>query len=591
MRPSPVMTRLAPGTAIGDDFVIERALSEGGMGAVYVAMQRSTGVSRAVKTMHGELLGDERLRARFVEEARLAATIPSDHVVKVLGAGWDSHLGLPWLAMELLPGKPLTTVLEQITPFSPALTEKVLEQACHGLGAAAALGITHRDVKPDNLFVSPSNTVGLPFVLKVLDFGIAKQTLGTGPKSTQVVGTPFWLAPEQTDTRPRISPATDVWPIGLIAFACLTGKNFWHTAYEPEASMQAFLRELVIDEIPAASVRAAESDAAVPGWFDGWFSRCVARDPAARFADAREAFAAFAAAREASGDHSVVAASETARFLAALAGAPVPAAVPVTAYATPPRAEPASPAPPIAPLAPLAPLPTAPRTEFGPVATEVPRAGVVPAGVSPAPSKPSRSLGILAVPALLLGLGIAYAAWPKPAPVAEVAPVASATATTSFSGSYAKAAVAAMSAQDSAEPVDPAAPAPSNDLGNLARASAPTTAAAPAPKASESVSDRLDRLLIDTTAGGYTCTVGAEAPVPCSLKKFGKSYTLIMQERGRYFSGAATPAGETLMTFKGIYMDKSDPTKDMQASGDLLKVGKGWYLPATNLTPALRLSR
>ncbi len=590
------MTRLAPGTAIGDDFVIERALSEGGMGAVYVAMQRSTGVSRAVKTMHGELLGDERLRARFVEEARLAATIPSDHVVKVLGAGWDSHLGLPWLAMELLPGKPLTTVLEQIAPFSPALTEKVLEQACHGLGAAAALGITHRDVKPDNLFVSPSNTVGLPFVLKVLDFGIAKQTLGTGPKSTQVVGTPFWLAPEQTDTRPRISPATDVWPIGLIAFACLTGKNFWHTAYEPEASMQAFLRELVIDEIPAASVRAAESNGAVPGWFDGWFARCVARDPAARFADAREAFAAFASAREASGDHAAVAPSETARFLAALAGAPVPAVVPVTAYATPPSAP--------SPLTtPREPLLSAPPTEFGPatrpeipatrtevpgIRTEIPRAA--PPGQ---PSKPSRSLGILAVPALLLVLGIAYAAWPKPAPVApELAPIASATATTSFSGSYAKAAVAAMSAQESTEPVDSAMPTPSNDLGSLARASAPAPAtAAPAPKASESASDRLDRLLIDTIAGAYTCTVGAEAPVPCSLKKLGNGYALIMQERGRYFSGTATPAGETLMNFKGIYNDKSDPTKNMQASGSLFKAGKGWFLPATTLTPGLRLSR
>lgn len=575
------MTRLAPGTAIGDDFVIERALSEGGMGAVYVAMQRSTGVSRAVKTMHGELLGDERLRARFVEEARLAATIPSDHVVKVLGAGWDSHLGLPWLAMELLRGKPLTTVLEQIAPFSPALTEKVLEQACHGLGAAAALGITHRDVKPDNLFVSPSNTVGLPFVLKVLDFGIAKQTLGSGPKSTQVVGTPFWLAPEQTDTRPRISPATDVWPIGLIAFACLTGKNFWHTAYEPEASMQAFLRELVIDEIPAASVRAAESEASVPPWFDGWFARCVARDPAARFADAREAFAAFAAAREASGDRTAVAASETARFLAALSGAPVPAAVPVTAYATPPRPEAASPAP-------------TPRTEVGPlqrgpVATEIPRAPLPPPEARPAPSTSSRSLGILAVPALLLVLGIAYVAWPKPAPVPEPAPIASATATTSFAGSYAKAALAALSAQDPPDTVDSAAP-----LGSLARPNTPapaTAVPAPAPKASENALDRLDSLLVDPTAGGYTCVVGSEAPVSCSLKKFGKSYTLIMQERGRYFSGSATPAGETLMTFKGIYNDKSDPTKDMQASGNLLKVGKGWYLPATNLTPALRLNR
>lgn len=95
---------LAAGTVFGGDFRIVRPLRVGGMGAVYVAEQRSTGAQRALKLMQRELVGDPSLRERFEQEARVGATIDSDHVVQVIGAGVDGATGIPWIAMELLRG-------------------------------------------------------------------------------------------------------------------------------------------------------------------------------------------------------------------------------------------------------------------------------------------------------------------------------------------------------------------------------------------------------------------------------------------------------------------------------------------------------
>src|SRR5438876_9532147 len=96
------LARLVAGEIFADDFRVVRPLSEGGMGAVYEVEQLSTGNRRALKLMHRELVGDARMRSRFVQEARVGAKIASDHVVQVIGAGIDEATGSPWLAMELL---------------------------------------------------------------------------------------------------------------------------------------------------------------------------------------------------------------------------------------------------------------------------------------------------------------------------------------------------------------------------------------------------------------------------------------------------------------------------------------------------------
>jgi eukaryotic-like serine/threonine-protein kinase len=280
--------QLEAGRIINREFVIEGPLSEGGMGAVFVALQQSTGVRRALKVLHPEFVQDPKVRKRFEQEARVGSKIASDHVVQVISAGIDADGDLPFLVMELLGGQTLAERIEQQGRVDTATFLALFEQLCHALGAAHQGGIVHRDVKPENLFLAQSRTVGIPFILKVLDFGIAKMVAESGTRPTQSLGTPLWAAPEQTQLGAKIGPATDVWSLGLVAFYCLTGKDYWRFA---ERSWQMAMREILEGELLAPEERARELGVSLPAGFGDWFRGCVQREPAARFANASVAHA------------------------------------------------------------------------------------------------------------------------------------------------------------------------------------------------------------------------------------------------------------------------------------------------------------
>jgi serine/threonine protein kinase len=263
------------------------------MGAVYVAEQLSTGKQRALKLMHAELAWDARLRERFVQEARVGASIDSDHVVEVVGAGVDSVTGMPWLAMELLEGLDLAAYVQQRGPLAFEEVREILSQLCHALAAAHRVGIVHRDLKPQNIFIARSRQQNMTFKVKVLDFGIAKVVAAARHTSaaTAVVGTPLWMAPEQTDSQAAVSPASDVWALGLIAFRMLTARWYWMQAAGDSSSVMMLMREVLFEPIVPPSIRAAQMGLAhlIPQGFDAWFQRCVDRNPQARFRDAAEA--------------------------------------------------------------------------------------------------------------------------------------------------------------------------------------------------------------------------------------------------------------------------------------------------------------
>ncbi len=281
------------GTVLGGDFRIERQLGAGGMGAVYVAEQLSTGRKRALKLMHPSLVSDTKLRERFEQEARVGAKIPSDHVVQVIAAGVDEACGAPFIAMELLEGEDLAATISR-GALSPEDTRTILEPVCHALAAAHAAGIVHRDLKPENIFTLHARGSSRSFDVKLLDFGIAKLTVEARTMATSAVGTPLWMAPEQTDPRSKIMPSADVWSLGLVAFTALTGRSYWRAAAEPGVSVQALLREILFEPLVPASVRAVELGVEVPlpAELDRWFARCVDRDPGARFPTAKEAWEA-----------------------------------------------------------------------------------------------------------------------------------------------------------------------------------------------------------------------------------------------------------------------------------------------------------
>jgi serine/threonine protein kinase/TPR repeat protein len=322
----PSLDALAPGAVFAGDYTVVAPLAEGGMGSVYVVRQISTGAQRALKLMHRELVRDARLRQRFEQEARLGARIESNHVVQVLGAGIDDATGMPWLVMELLVGQDLAKLLDARGPLPVAEARDIFAQLTHAVAAAHRVGIVHRDLKPENVFVAVSQREGMDRLVKVLDFGIAKVVAEAKATTTQALGTPLWMAPEQTEPNRPLTPAADVWAIGLIAFYMLVGRHFWMSANSEAASPTMVLREVVLDPIPSASARAAQYGRAelLPPGFDVWFSRCVVREVEARFQDARAARDAFADVFGQAPSHA----------LAAFATSPTAPGLPVMAQAT-----------------------------------------------------------------------------------------------------------------------------------------------------------------------------------------------------------------------------------------------------------------
>ncbi|MFO0548549.1 MAG: protein kinase [Polyangiaceae bacterium] len=276
--------RLNPGEIFAGIFRVEAPLSAGGMGMVYRVVHIPTGRHRALKLMLPELVKDVRFLERFHQEATVGARIASEHVVEVIDAGVDQATGMPWLAMELLEGEDLDSHVHRRGPLSPIEVMEVFRQAGHALGAAHKGGVVHRDLKPENLFLAVSRRQGVAFIVKVLDFGIAKVVAEARSSSTATIGTPLWMAPEQTTPHAPITAAADLWPLGLLGFFLLTGKVFWRAAHLDGGQM-AILREVAFEPIPPASIRANELGVAhlLPPNFDAWFARCVARDPGARY--------------------------------------------------------------------------------------------------------------------------------------------------------------------------------------------------------------------------------------------------------------------------------------------------------------------
>jgi serine/threonine protein kinase len=283
------LVQLLPGTLVAGDFRVVEPLSSGGMGAVYVAEQRSTGKRRALKVMHPQLVAEPKLRERFVQEARVGALIKSDHVVQVIAAGVESELGdMPWIAMELLEGQDLADYVAARGHLTAREALGVLRQVAHALAAAHAAGVVHRDIKPENVFVARSQSAHVPTSIKVLDFGIAKVVAQAKTTATALVGSPAWMAPEQTDPAVPITPATDVWAVGLLTFWMLTGRSYWTRAHDPGSSMLALMREILFgDAVPASErARAYEVAERLPSGFDAWFARCIERDPELRYPEA-----------------------------------------------------------------------------------------------------------------------------------------------------------------------------------------------------------------------------------------------------------------------------------------------------------------
>ncbi len=327
-----VSLKLTAGSVFASDYKVVRPLRTGGQGSIYVVEQISTSKQRALKLMLPELVAQPSSRKRFELEAKIAARIKSDHVVESIASGVDAASGTPWLAMELLEGQDLAAYVQKKRRVPPSEVLEIFSQLCHALGEAHKQGIVHRDLKPANIFLATARRRGVPFMVKVLDFGIARilaESQTQSSATTTGLGTPMWMAPEQTEPGGPIAPSTDVWALGLLAFRLLTGYLFWKAPYDPGASVMMLMAEAFMHPLPTASDRANHYKVRdrIPPGFDAWFAKCVARPMDQRWANAADAFAAIEPILLAAGDE----ASVPARDAVAREPAQTPAAAPAAA--------------------------------------------------------------------------------------------------------------------------------------------------------------------------------------------------------------------------------------------------------------------
>jgi serine/threonine protein kinase len=278
------------GRVLAGKYDLVRLLGAGGMGAVYEG-KNQIGKRVAVKLLrNSELVQDEKVTARFFREAQASAAVVSKHVVDVYDTGVDADTGAPFIIMAFLSGEDLEHVVERVGALNPVAAVRIVSQAAAGLAKAHEVGIVHRDIKPANLFLAEEES---DITVKILDFGIAKVLAETATAGTEAIGTPLWMAPEQTQAGASIGPPTDVWALGLIAFRLLAGRVYWTSSQMEGASTFMLMREVLFEPLVAASARSAQiGGAPLPPSFDAWFARCVARDVAQRFPDAGAAFAA-----------------------------------------------------------------------------------------------------------------------------------------------------------------------------------------------------------------------------------------------------------------------------------------------------------
>lgn len=211
------------GTLLGGKYRVEHELGRGGMGVVYAGKHEGLGRSVAIKVLVPEYAHDANAMRRFLVEARAAAQLDHPNVVDVLDVDIDEHSGSPYMVLELLKGESLASRLERgVLDWNECWT--IMEPVLDALQAAHEAKIVHRDLKPDNIFLSRDGRGRL--VPKVLDFGIAKLLQKRNEHSTQsgaLLGTPFYMAPEQAIASKAIGPWTDVWSLAVVIYECLTG--------------------------------------------------------------------------------------------------------------------------------------------------------------------------------------------------------------------------------------------------------------------------------------------------------------------------------------------------------------------------------
>ncbi len=276
---------------VAGKYRVLKVIGSGGMGTVWEGVHVVLGTRVAIKFIKPRFSDQAEARARFEIEARAAAKLKTKHAVHVYDYGVSPE-GLPYIVMEFLEGESLSDAVITRGPLAASEVAQIIAQAARALSRAHAAGVVHRDLKPDNIFLARTedDVEGLPYVVKLVDFGIAKMfdepteggnegrpppsPMGGPTREGTVIGTPNFMAPEQLTVGGAPGPLTDLWSLGACTFAAMTGR----LPFEGDV-----LGDIVLKVCASPMPAPSKINPGVPPGFDAWFARACSRDPTRRF--------------------------------------------------------------------------------------------------------------------------------------------------------------------------------------------------------------------------------------------------------------------------------------------------------------------
>ena len=213
-----------PGSTLAGKYLVEEVLGIGGMGVVVAAKHLQLDQKVAIKYLLPQALQNPEVVERFAREARSAAKIRGEHVARVIDVSKFDD-GSPYMVLEYLEGNDLAKQLEKHGPLQPSDAVRYLLETCEALAQAHAAKIVHRDLKPSNLFLAEQPDKRA--IIKVLDFGISKTAdpqSAALTKTSALMGTAFYMSPEQLIAPKTVDHRSDIWSLGVILYELLTGK-------------------------------------------------------------------------------------------------------------------------------------------------------------------------------------------------------------------------------------------------------------------------------------------------------------------------------------------------------------------------------
>jgi eukaryotic-like serine/threonine-protein kinase len=269
------------GQILAGKYRVERVLGVGGMGVVVAAHHVQLDEKVAIKFLLPSMLRNQEVVSRFAREARSAVKIKSEHVARVSDVGTLEN-GAPYMIMEFLEGGDLAAWIQRQGPLPLQQAVDFILQACVGVASAHGIGIVHRDLKPANLFCLRGNDG--QFIIKVLDFGISKvsnasDSGGAMTHTAAVMGSPYYMSPEQMQSAKEVDARTDIWALGVVLYELLTGS----TPFAGESYAEIAIKVATASFAP---VRVFRPDASP--LLEAVIARCLEKDKRRRFSNVAE---------------------------------------------------------------------------------------------------------------------------------------------------------------------------------------------------------------------------------------------------------------------------------------------------------------